>query len=52
LAQSSHHGLSGLLQENGWLGWSFWGGATVSMMSVGQNWPHWGVVRCQVIILV
>ena len=37
LAQSSHHGQSGLLQENGWLGWSFWGDATVSVMSVDQN---------------
>jgi len=34
----------------GWLGWLLWGGATAAVASIGQNKPHWGIVRCQVIV--
>jgi hypothetical protein len=37
LAQNSHYGLSGLLQEKGWLGWPLWSSATASVVLVSQN---------------
>jgi hypothetical protein len=33
LAQSSYHGLSGLLQENGWSGGQLWGSVIASVLS-------------------